>query len=90
MCAKVTISVTEPKKCQAFRFLTERRSLEKLGQKRAGHRERQFLAQGKRVSVGRNDPRSSYRQLYCGIIDTIKGQVTNGFSEIVKLNFFLV
>jgi hypothetical protein len=31
--------------------------------------------------------KTSYRQLYCGIIDTVKAQLTNQFSEILNLKF---
>jgi hypothetical protein len=34
-----------------------------------------------------NDRKISCRRLYCEIIDTMEGQLTNRFSEILKLSF---
>jgi hypothetical protein len=34
-----------------------------------------------------NHRNTSYRRQYCGIIDNMKGQLTNRYSEILKLRF---
>ncbi|KDR18839.1 zinc finger MYM-type protein 1-like [Zootermopsis nevadensis] len=52
-----------------------------------GDEHSELLAKRPRIAVINNDQKIYYQRLYREIIDTMKGQLTNRFSEILKLKF---
>jgi hypothetical protein len=86
------MSVTVPK-CGRISGLFLQRSATVFGQKvRVSHREikdTQNCRLRERIAVINNDRKTSDCRLYYEIIDTVKEQLNNRFSEILKLKFVL-